>query len=222
MHYRDLSTSITSRLFTIKDALRFHEEAQMRIRFLLLGLPMVGALACASEPKVPEPEYVRVSVVSATVGPAKIDGSRWDTLSVVPNLVANAAIEGGTSTRGAVAAAFVASEALAPFEKPDPRGWAELGTERRMLARTDDTLTPTWSDSATFSRVRLSDATRLRIHLEDSDPGGAEPIGDVELHGGHLQAALQRGSVEQIKVDGQTHGQVLFVGISVAPDDQPR
>jgi hypothetical protein len=199
-------------------------DPRMRFRFALLAvLASSLATACASESKHAEPEFVRVTIVSATIGPTKIDGSRWDALTALPNLAAAVVTESGGSTGGAIVAAHVTGEMLAPFEKPDPEGWAELDGERRSLAcGGGDTLTPQWSTSATFAHVRLSDAARLRIHLEDRDPLGNEPIGDVELHGGVMLAALERGGVYQARVDDQTHGQVLTVGITVAPEPSAR
>jgi len=173
---------------------------------------------CGSEPERPEPLFVRVSVVGATVGPAKFDGSRWDAMTALPNLVAGVAREAGSETGTTILAAHVTGEVLAPFEKPDPAGWAELTGVRRPLTGCGDTLTPTWS-SAEWRYVRLSDATRLRVHLVDRDDiGSDEPIGDADVHAGYLREALEKGSIVQVPVSEQTHGQLLFVGVSVASE----
>ncbi|WP_394849875.1 hypothetical protein LZC95_20760 [Pendulispora brunnea] len=191
----------------------------MRTAIVFLSALALGVGGCSSEPERPEPLFVRVALVGATVGPAKFDGTRWDALTVLPNLVAGVTREAGGETGTAIIAAHMTGEVLAPFEKPDPAGWAELtGVRRPLTGCGSDTLTPAWS-SAEWRHVRLSDATRLRVHLVDRDDiGSDEPIGDVDVHAGYLREALEKGIVVQVPVSDQTHGQLLFVGVSVAPE----
>ncbi|WP_394824791.1 hypothetical protein [Pendulispora albinea] len=193
---------------------------------LVFALAPLGGVGCATpEPEQPEVPYVRISMVGATLGPAKIDGTRWDALTVFPNLAAGVTTSAGGSTHMAIVAAHLTGEVLASFEKPDPFGWAELtaadravGERRPLTGCGDDTLTPTWSTAAQWRHVRLSDSTRIRVHLLDRDLDGNEPMGDVDVHAGHLRMALEKGTIVQVPVSDQSQGQVLAIAISVAPD----
>jgi hypothetical protein len=153
--------------------------------------------------------------VNATIAPAKLDGSAWDGLGgIVPTLTAGAASAMGAGTDTAIVVAHVTGEALSHFTRPDPYGWAEARGARVDLKRTSDTLMPSWS-APPLRKITLDGSARVRVHLIDHDLDADDPIGDVELGDKELREALASAKVYQVRVDDQTHGQVLFVGVSV-------
>jgi hypothetical protein len=83
-----------------------------------------------------------------------------------------------------------------------------------------DTFTPIWN--VRWDHVPLTASTRLRVSLTDKDLANDDPIGEVVLNDRDLMAAMAAGTNDQIRVDGQTNGQVLFVGVEVVVENGPR
>jgi hypothetical protein len=166
------------------------------------------------------PARARVTIVGATIGPVTVDGARWDGLGGAPPTVAAGIARGmGADLGTEIVVAGVVADVLATFERPDPHGWAELGGTRVTLdADGQNTLTPSWRGSPSFRGVEITEATRLRVHLADDDLGSDQPIGDVEIGERELLAALDAQAVRQVSVAAQTHGQLLYVAIAVAPE----
>jgi hypothetical protein len=180
----------------------------------LLFLLMASCMPAAA-PRPPPPPVVSVRIVNATVAPAKLDGTAWDGLGgIVPTLTAGAATAMGANTDVAIVVAHVTGEALSHFTRPDPYGWAESRGARVDLKKTSDTLSPSWN-APPLRKITLDGTARVRVHLMDHDLDADDTIGDVELSDHDLRLALAAGKVHQLRVDDQTHGQVLFIGVSV-------
>ena len=200
----------------------------MAIRRRLLFLPALALVlaGCADESYVvtraPARSAVRarVTVVGATIGPATVDGARWDGLGgAPPTLAAGIARAAGGDLGTEIVVAGVVADVMAPFERPDPHGWAELaGTRVELEPDGENTLTPSWRGTPGWSDVELTEATRVRVHLVDRDIGSDQEIGDVEIGERELLAALDAQAVRQVSVAGQTHGQILYVAVSVVPE----
>jgi hypothetical protein len=176
------------------------------------------------------PDRVNIALIDATIGPGTAQGKAWDGPGTVPiaalqevsRLLATAPMRGKAeeaAKTGAVIAEITAAIANV-LARPDPRGQVELlvgGASRRLLLpERRDTLRPTWQ-GVSFDQVPLVEGMRLRIQLFDADDiGSDDPIGTAELTHEDIVAALTHEQVVQIRVDQQTQGQLLFVGISVA------
>ena len=81
-----------------------------------------------------------------------------------------------------------------------------------------DTFTPRFD--VTWSHVPLSHWTTMHMYFVEKDPGGTEDIGAVVLSAHDLAKALDlRGETHHVRVDDQTNGQMLYVGISVIAED---
>jgi hypothetical protein len=105
--------------------------------------------------------------------------------------------------------------------RPDPYGSAEVesvaGVVAHPLVMIKDTFTPQWN--VRWDRVPLTASTRLRVSLMDKDLANEDPIGEVVLNAQDLLGAMATGTNDQIRVDGQTNGQLLFVGVEVVPEN---
>lgn len=168
-------------------------------------------------------------MIDATVAPGTAQGKSWDGPGLVSievmqgvskllaRIPARGRVEDATKT-GAVVAEIGAAIA-ASIAPPDPKGQADLlvaGTSRRLsLPERHDTFHPTWS-GITFDQVPLVEGLRLRVQLFDADDiGSDDPIGTAELTYEDIVEALSYEQVVQLRVDNQTNGQLLFLGISV-------
>jgi hypothetical protein len=105
------------------------------------------------------------------------------------------------------------------LSKPDPLGRAELvgplgASQQRVLVAQQNTFTPQWA-TAGWAHVPLDGSTRIRVQLWDEDPANNDPMGTFEVNADDLLAALRAERVHHVRVDEQTHGQVLFAAISV-------
>jgi hypothetical protein len=165
---------------------------------------------------------VKVSIVSALIGPAKIDGTHWDgpgkqvgraTLSKL-----SSALVGVNAY--AAAATIMADLAQTALDKPDPEGLAVLETAQgtqmqdlKMFFR--DTFTPQWA-AVTFDRIDLASDPRIRLVLADVDAFQDDAIATIEIGRGAMEAAARAGQIYQVPVADQSLNQLLFVGISVS------
>lgn len=193
-------------------------------------LPIVSlcALSCGPAPQR-LPDRVNIALIDATVAPGTAQGKSWDGPGLVSievmqgvskllaRIPARGRVEDATKT-GAVVAEIGAAIA-ASIAPPDPKGQADLlvaGTSRRLsLPERHDTFHPTWS-GITFDQVPLVEGLRLRVQLFDADDiGSDDPIGTAELTYEDIVEALSYEQVVQLRVDNQTNGQLLFLGISV-------
>jgi len=197
-------------------------------RFHTLALAAALAAGCGPSPRR-LPDRVNIALIDATVGPGTAQGKAWDgpgqvsieVMQAVSQLLARAPARGKAAEAartGAVVAEITAAIAssIAP---PDPRGQVELlvgGSSRRLpLPERHDTFRPTWS-GVSFDQVPLVEGLRLRVQLFDADDiGSDDPIGTAELTYEDIVEALAHEQVVQIRVDRQTQGQLLFLGLSI-------
>jgi hypothetical protein len=176
----------------------------------------------ATAPPPPPAGRVKVSIVSALIGPAKVDGTHWDgpgkqvdraTISKLSSALAGV-------NAYAAAATIMADLAQTALDKPDPKGLAVLetaqGTQMQDLTMFfRDTFTPQWA-AVTFDRIDLSSDPRIRLILADHDAFQDDAIATVEIGRGAMEAAARAGQIYQVPVADQSLNQLLFVGISVS------
>jgi hypothetical protein len=187
----------------------------------VLGCVVACASGCGAPAKPLRPTSLRVSIVSALIGPAKVSGLPWDGTggAVDEGTWGELGVALGAADPYTAAVGILASMTDSGTARPDPKGTALLysaGSETRielpMAFR--DTYTPTWSE-ATFHKVPGNIDQRLRITLIDQDVMEDDPIGVVELTPADLEAARASGRIYQVRVSDQSQNQILFIGISV-------
>ncbi|WP_411280192.1 hypothetical protein [Gemmatimonas sp.] len=131
----------------------------------------------------------------------------------------------GAANPAAALGAFLADASLAALAKPEVKGFAEVYTGGAMPVRVQiprdnrDSFAWSWANPPTWARVQFNAGTRLRVHLIDEDLMFDDPIGDAEIGHRVLLAALKSEKIYQVKVDDQTQGQILFLGVSVVAVD---
>ncbi|WP_437804511.1 hypothetical protein [Sorangium sp. So ce693] len=202
-----------------------------------VALVLVVALGCARSrprrsrvrfpPPQPLPAFVQVIVRDAVIAPSKSDGRVWDGFGSIPQ----DQLEGlGALMRSGHPVAIAANVVTAVgsiaghgVAAPEPYGAAELFVAGqswgpRTLDRQGqrDTCIALW-DGAMWDRVPLSPAVHISGQLFDRDLEYPDSIGNFVINYGHLVEALQARRVYPVKVDDQTWGQVLLVGIEVWP-----
>ncbi len=175
----------------------------------------------------PGTRVVSVQVLDAVISPGKATKDAWDGFGTVPDSVWSglAAALGAPAPAGAVIA-FLGGQAVAALEKPDPFGTASIHSQsvansgvEISLATTsnnlEDTLLPSWPTPPRWDNVPLTSDLRVRITLLDEDLSNHDPIGVVELNASDLDAAARANQLYEVRVDDQSNGQLLFVGVSV-------
>lgn len=202
-------------------------QRQPKLAALSLAASSLAA-GCGPSPQR-LPDRVNIALIDATVAPGTTQGKVWDgpgmaspeTIQAVSRLLASAPARGkaGAAARAGAVVGEITAAIAAAVAPPDPKGHAELlvgGTSRRLaLPERQDTFRPTWSN-ASFDQVPLVEGLRLRVQLFDADDiGSDDPIGTAELNYDDVVAALSHEQVVQVRVDQQTQGQLLFIGISV-------
>jgi hypothetical protein len=172
---------------------------------------------------------VTIQIKDAIIAPGKADGSNWDGFgkvdSSVVQAVAAALLE---SDPAAKVVAALASPVLSNIDKPDPYGTAQLtayGMTVAPAARVTrdgaipDTFTPIWPSTFEYKNVPIDTDVRISVDLWDKDLLDDDPIGDAEINSTDLRAALAAQNKYEVRVDGQTDGQLLFVGIEVVQQE---
>jgi hypothetical protein len=164
---------------------------------------------------------MRVSIVDALIGPAKVSGLPWDGTgdAVDEGTWGELAFALGGVDPYSAAAGILASLADSGTARPDPKGRVLLYNaheeiELELPMEFKNTYTPTWSD-ATLHGVPTSSELRLRVTLIDQDVMDDDPIGVVELTQSDLEAARVAGRVHHLQVNEQAQNQILFIGVSV-------
>jgi hypothetical protein len=198
------------------------------------GAPLVDA-GIADEDVSPPSDggytgrLVTIQIKDAIVAPGKADGSNWDGLgkvdSSVVQAVAAALLE---SDPAAKVVAALANPVLGNVDKPDPYGTAQL-TAYGMTFAPDvrvtrdsairDTFTPIFPSTFAYKNVPIDTDVRISVDLWDKDLLDDDPIGDAEINSTDLRAALAAQNKYEVRVDGQTDGQLLFVGIEVVQQE---
>lgn len=206
--------------------------------FACSGGPATGPDSIRSPARAP---YVvrtaRISILSATIGPCKRDGTQWDgpghasneVMEGITDIVAAIAAVHGMSAGAAVAikvAKFLASPAVAALSKPDPYGVVDLIIDDARPIRQDlaprgrelkDTFTPVWLNPPTWIHVPLVAGLRIRVTILDEDLSQDDPIGVAEINANDILEAIAAGQQYEINAHDPT-GQLLLVAISAVPD----
>ena len=175
--------------------------------------------------------WVSVTIKDAIIGPAKADGNPWDGFGSVDQGVLHAVADAlvGTNPVAAVLAAL-GNPALLAVSKPDPFGWAQasvFGTigDAYWLAQDppamQDTVTPTWPYGWYYQNVPIDSDVRIGVTVIDSDLSTNDAIGSAEINSDDLKDALAAQQKFEVRVDDQTDGQLLFIGISVIQQQGP-
>jgi hypothetical protein len=195
--------------------------------FVTLVIASASCGGAAVQPADPTqaPALVRIELHDAIIGPSKANGMPWDGTGgrIAAELAQGVAAAMSVSNPYTAAAAALANLTAKGIEPPDVAGWADIdrgaGWADRvtLLMNFRDSFNPSWG-SAAWDRVPWNHYVRLRIFLVDQDAMFDDPIGTIELGWRPLSEALASGKNYPVRVDDQTHGQVLFVGISVAPE----
>ncbi len=173
--------------------------------------------------------WVSVQIVDEIVAPGKADGTAWDGTATIPDSVLNAlgtALAGGDPVGGtlAVLAGPDLNNAISNLDKPDPYGYAQATTfgvtgDAYWLAdRADaiqDDYTPIWPYGWHYTNVPIDSDVRILVELWDEDLIDDDAIGAAEINSTDLMNALAAQEKFYVRVDGQTDGQLLFIGISV-------
>jgi hypothetical protein len=176
--------------------------------------------------------WVSVQIVDAIIAPGKTDGTAWDwdlTTVTIPASVWNAlgtALAGGDPLGGtlAVLAGPELESAISTTNKPDAYGWAQAtvfgvsGDAYWLADRSDaipDNYTPIWPYGWHYTNVPIDSDVRILVNLSDKDLVNDDPIGAAEINSTDLMDALAVQQKFYVRVDDQTDGQLLFIGISV-------
>jgi len=175
--------------------------------------------------------WVSVTIKGAIIAPAKADGNPWDGFGSVDQGVLQAVADAlvGTNPVAAVLAAL-GNPALLAVSKPDPYGWAQasaFGTigDAYWLAEKppamQDTVTPTWPYGWYYQNVPIDSDVRIAVTVIDDDLSSDDAIGSAEINSNDLKDALAAQQRFEVRVDDQTAGQLLFIGISVIQQPGP-
>jgi hypothetical protein len=210
---------------------------------MALGLGMAAALAmlttsCAPGASSGAPrtalvngevaELVTFRIVDVMISPTRLDGKPWDVAAQLDEPGArDKVVTAMNHAANAKKAYDAASDALSRLGDtwgglPDVGVNASVDPgdgkpQARSFSGDKDSLTPHFD--ARWDHVPLSHWTTVHMYFVDQDAAGKTDIGAVVLSPLDLAAALkENGKVHHLRVDDQTNGQILFVGISVASE----
>lgn len=179
--------------------------------------------------------WVTVTLTDAIIGPGKQDGTSWDETFTIPKQVLNdigTALAGGDPVGGALAvlAGPTLNDAISTTAKPDPYGWVQatafgMTGMSYYLADRDhymaDTYTPVWPVPFQYSDVPIDSDVRIRVFIVDEDLVDDDSLPPAEINSNDLKAALSAQKKFYVRVNDQTAGDVLFLGISVVQQAPP-
>jgi hypothetical protein len=166
------------------------------------------------------PASLTIEVVSALIGPSKVDHTEWDGPGKIPDSVVTGLAAALGAGQFAPVLSYMATEAAKAVSKPDPFGFMEVNAEGQWvsyqgLVTVDDTFTPQWPGPPGWTGVPYSKSLRIRVNLSDEDVAYDDPIGVAEINGSDIAAAWAAQKVYQVRVAEQTSNQILYIGISV-------
>jgi hypothetical protein len=193
-----------------------------------LFLPLVGCGGAQDGAASPNTKssganpMVTAEVVGAAIAPGKADGMSWDGVpatKIPPEADAEIrkalAEPEGTKKVAPLLAKLVAKG----IEPPDPQGTVQAFAgdaaqgAPQTLPKVQDTFTPTWS-SVRIEHLKLDDRARLRVHIEDADDGGGDPIGDVDMDATAMRDALAKGKPTDVRFDSKSP-HILYLTIAI-------
>lgn len=174
------------------------------------------------------PELVSVRLVDALIRPWDVNGEAWDGTNLVKQEDVNElAVLLGYADPYAAVAGFTIALMNDYLGAPDAYGEVRIfvdGSWQPHLAQdlsvTPQSVTPSFYEVG-WDYVPLEPNVRISLTLVDDDGGWTadDPIGTVELNHDDLLDAVKAGQVHDVPVHDQGQGEILFVGISVVPQD---
>lgn len=190
-----------------------------------LGSPSVQA---QFSPTIQLPKFVSVQIVNATIGPSKVDGSKWGGMGKVdPSVTAKLAhvlLDTTAAYTGAIA--LLAGPMISGSDKPAPFGVVDVAVNneydlrlRASLFSSEKeigrTFTPIF-DLPGYKNIPLNDETRFKVTLFSKNRiMKPTPIGVAEINAADLEKALNEEKIYQVPVADQTQNQLLFIGVEV-------
>ena len=192
---------------------------------------LIGFISVA---RASEPVKVDIEILSALIGPTKVNGSPWDAKFGFGGVATGAAgiisdmVAPGSGVLASKVVSAVTSAAPKGSASPDVIGYVvQKGTTTRALApyagtplalatrhqKTQDSYTPRFNTS--YSSWPIFANTRFQIHLWDADINNDDSIAVVELNREMIIDALDEGPV-WVNVAEQSMNQLLYVQISVS------
>jgi hypothetical protein len=174
---------------------------------------------------------VSVQILDAIIAPGKADGTVWDGVGNVDPAVLQAvatALVGVNPVAGVLAA--LGNPALDAIDKPDAFGTCQLTVLGVTYAPDDlatdagaimNNYTPIWPSVRSYKNIPVDTDVRMNVSLFDSDLVYNDPIGVATINSADLLAALASQKKYEVRVDDQTAGQLLFIGISVTLQTGP-
>jgi hypothetical protein len=175
-------------------------------------------------------ELVTFRLVDVMISPTRLDGKPWDSVAHIDDPGARdrivTAMNHASNAKGAYDAASTAMSHLGNEwgGLPDVGGTAsvDVGDGKMQTYSFDgekDSLTPHFDTR--WEHVPLSHWTTVRMYFVDRETTGKSDIGAVVLSPLDLAAALEKnGRAHHVRVDDQTNGQILFVGIAVKAEHE--
>jgi len=174
------------------------------------------------------PKIVSVQIVNATIGPCKVDGSKWSGMGKVNPSVTTQLTQllvkasAYTSIIG-----FLGSSAISSLGKPEPYGSVEVAIGGQYVSKLqarlvntakalERTYTPIFYLPA-YQNVPFEEGTRFKVTLYSKNYLNPKPtpIGVAIINYNDLLKALQEEKIYQVPVGDQTQNQLLFIGIEV-------
>lgn len=199
---------------------------------IVFSLLILAASLNASERNREKPTYYNIEVLSALIGPSKVNGRPWDpksgaNTSALAAVVSEMMLPGSSTTTASIISTV---STMAPTGAPAPDIYGYIvqngpttkslvkvaGKVQALLLRRNkskNSYTPRFYGGYQGWPVFLS--TRFRIQLWDADVLEDDHVAVVELNASHLKDAALKGEPLWINVSEQSMNQLLFVLISV-------
>lgn len=178
-----------------------------------------------------EPLRIDFEILSALIGPTKVNGASWDSPKGIDNASASLLSEmlmPGSGVAASAVISTVSNVAAKGAAAPDVIGYIrQKSTTTRQLAKiagtplalairrqkTQDSYTPRFY--ASYQGWPIYEDARFQIQLWDADVSFDDQIATVELTYDDIQEALEAGKPTWINVADQSLRQLLYVQISV-------
>ncbi|MCG7869359.1 MAG: hypothetical protein JAY74_23675 [Candidatus Thiodiazotropha taylori] len=207
----------------------------MNIKKLLLSLLSIAVLTMSFSTyakKREKPTYYNIEILSALIGPTKVNGRPWDPKSganteAIAAVVSEMMLPGSGITAASVVTAV---STMAPNGSPAPDIYGYIvqngpttkslvkvaGKVQALLLRRNkskNSYTPRLYGG--YEGWPVYTDTRFRIQLWDADFDKDDHVAVIELNTDHLRQAAQKGEPMWINVAEQSMHQLLYVLISV-------
>jgi hypothetical protein len=192
------------------------------------GAPDLASAGQAGAP--PQlPATVSIEVLSALIGPGKVDGTTWDGTGTVPPDILEALADAFGYPGVDKIVDVVQQAAYQALSKPDPFGTANLNPDgsgfdaindvelATRITNTEDTFTPIWPmPFPGWKDLAFDDALQVRLTLYDEDLSLDDDMGVVTINYADLLEAWQAQDSHWIRVEDQGDGQILAIQVQVS------